>query len=160
MKLCTTVQEGCGYKDTLHAYRYFAPLAKYFTVCITYQPPLVYIYIYIYMVAAQSKALICGRLPAEIVGSNPAGAWKFFCCECCVLSGRGIGNGLITRPEESYRLWYVVVCDLETSSRMRRPWPALGCSAIGGNIYIKIENGEILCKLCFLLCLHFYSKMG
>jgi hypothetical protein len=35
---------------------------------------------------------------------------------------------LITRPEESYRLWCVVVCDLETS-RMRRPWPALGRSA-------------------------------
>ena len=41
MKLCTAVQEGCGYKDTLSARRYFAPLAKYFTVCITYQPPLV-----------------------------------------------------------------------------------------------------------------------
>ena len=38
MKLCTAVQEGCGYKDTLRAHRYFAPLAKYFTVCITYQP--------------------------------------------------------------------------------------------------------------------------
>jgi len=41
MKHCTAVQEGCGYKDTLSAHRYFAPLAKYFTVCITYQPPLV-----------------------------------------------------------------------------------------------------------------------
>jgi len=41
MKLCTAVQEGCGYKDTLHAHRYFALLAKYFTVCITYQPPLI-----------------------------------------------------------------------------------------------------------------------
>jgi hypothetical protein len=37
MKLCTAVQEGCGYKDTLRSHRYFAPLAKYFTVCITYQ---------------------------------------------------------------------------------------------------------------------------
>jgi len=44
MKLCTAVQEGCGYKDTLRAHRYFAPLAKYFTVCITYQPPLVFNY--------------------------------------------------------------------------------------------------------------------
>jgi len=35
---------------------------------------------------------------------------------------------LITRPEESYQLWRIVVCDLETS-RMRRPWPALGRSA-------------------------------
>ena len=35
------------------------------------------------------------------------------CCECCVLSGRGLCDGLITRPEESYRLWCVIVCDLE-----------------------------------------------
>jgi hypothetical protein len=49
----------------------------------------------------------------------------FFCCECCVLSGRGLCYEPITRPEESYRLWCVVVRDLE-SSRMRRPWPALG----------------------------------
>jgi len=47
---------------------------------------------------------------------------------CCVLSGRGLCDELITRPEESYRLWCVVVCDLETS-RTRRPWPALGRSA-------------------------------
>jgi hypothetical protein len=39
----------------------------------------------------------------------------FVCCECCVLSGRGLCDRLITRPEESYRLWYVVVCDQETS---------------------------------------------
>jgi hypothetical protein len=26
-------------------------------------------------------------------------------CECCVLSGRGLCVWLITRPEESYRLW-------------------------------------------------------
>ena len=32
----------------------------------------------------------------------------FVCCECCVLSGRGLCDGLITRPEESYRLWRVV----------------------------------------------------
>jgi hypothetical protein len=39
----------------------------------------------------------------------------FVCCECCVLSDRGLCDGLITRPEESYRLWRVVVCDQETS---------------------------------------------
>jgi len=44
------------------------------------------------------------------------------------LSGRGLCDELITRPEESYRLCCVVVCDLETW-RMRRPWPALGRSA-------------------------------
>ena len=32
-----------------------------------------------------------------------------------MLSGRDLCDELITRPEESYRLWCVVVCDLETS---------------------------------------------
>ena len=32
-----------------------------------------------------------------------------------MLSGGGLCDELITRPEESYRLWCVVVCDLETS---------------------------------------------
>ena len=39
----------------------------------------------------------------------------FVCCECCVSSGRGLCDGLITRPEEFYRLWRVVACDQETS---------------------------------------------
>jgi hypothetical protein len=30
-----------------------------------------------------------------------------------VLSGRGLCDELITRPEKSYRLWCVVVCDIE-----------------------------------------------
>jgi hypothetical protein len=37
------------------------------------------------------------------------------CCDCCLLSGSGLYDGLITRPEESYRLWRVVVYDQETS---------------------------------------------
>ena len=45
----------------------------------------------------------------------PRGAWMFVCCECRVLSGRGLCDELITHPEESYQLWCVVVCDLETS---------------------------------------------
>jgi len=28
--------------------------------------------------------------------------WMSVSCECCVLSGRGLCDGLITRPEESY----------------------------------------------------------
>ena len=30
-----------------------------------------------------------------------------------MLSGRGLCDELITRPHESYRVWCVVVCDLE-----------------------------------------------
>jgi hypothetical protein len=47
------------------------------------------------------------------------------CCECCMLSARGLCDGLITRPEESYRLWCVVVCDQETS-KTRRLKPPTG----------------------------------
>ena len=38
-----------------------------------------------------------------------------------MLSGRGLCDELITRLEEFYRLWCVVVCDLETS-RMVTPY--------------------------------------
>ena len=50
------------------------------------------------------------------------------CCECCVLSGRVPRNELITRPEESYRMWCVIVRDLETS-RIFRPGTTLDYSA-------------------------------
>jgi hypothetical protein len=45
----------------------------------------------------------------------PPGVWIIVCCECRVLSCRGLCDELITRPEEFYRLCCVVVCDLETS---------------------------------------------
>ena len=46
----------------------------------------------------------------------------FVCCDCCVLSGSGLCDGLITRPEEYYRLWCVVVCDLENLMN-EEPYP-------------------------------------
>ena len=67
-----------------------------------------YIYIYIYILLKSWVRI-------------PPGAWIFVCCECRVLSGRGLCDELITRPEESYRLCSVVVCDLETS-RMGAPY--------------------------------------
>jgi hypothetical protein len=57
------------------------------------------------------------------------------CYECFVFSGRGLCDGLITRPKESYRLWCVVVCDLGTSW-MRRPWPTVSRRAKIIYIYI------------------------
>ena len=83
--------------------------------------------------AARSKAWVCGHSTAEMVGSNLAGDRKFVSCDCCVLSGRGLCVGLITVPEEFYRLW-CVVCD-HKSSIIRRPWPSTGCRAMVNNIY-------------------------
>jgi hypothetical protein len=61
----------------------------------------------------------------------PPWAWVSFSSACCVLSDRGLCDEPITRPNESYRLWCVVACGLETSW-MRRPWPALGHRVMGG----------------------------
>jgi len=66
----------------------------------------------------------------EIVGSNPTGVmdvallWRVLCFQI----ERCLCDELITCPEESYRMWYVIVCEPETS-RMRRPWPTGGCCA-------------------------------
>jgi hypothetical protein len=65
---------------------------------------------------------------------------------CCQVGG--LCNVLITHPEESYRLWCVVVCDLQTS-RLRRPWHALGRSATKKKslcIYSTIPRGTLVGK--------------
>ena len=70
---------------------------------------------------------------AQIAGSNPVWGMdvcllRVLCAVCCVLSGIGLCDGPILREEESYRLWCVIVLELETSNT-RQPWPALGCCA-------------------------------
>jgi hypothetical protein len=45
------------------------------------------------------------RLPVQI----PPMACVSVSCKCCVLSGRVLCIGLITRPEDSYRVWCVWV---------------------------------------------------
>ena len=64
----------------------------------------------------------------------------FVCCECCVLSGRGLCNELITHPEETHRVLCVVVCDLETSW-MGRSWPTGGG---GGAVAPKTNKQKLL----------------
>jgi len=39
----------------------------------------------------------------------PPGSWMSVFCECCVLPGRGLCDGPIPGPENSYRLWCVWV---------------------------------------------------
>ena len=67
----------------------------------------------------------------------------FVCCECCVLSGTGLCDGLITHPEECYRLWCVVVCDLETTKILVNEEEAKALWGVSrhGNIYIYIYTG-------------------
>jgi len=57
-------------------------------------------------VVSRTKVWVCGRFLPRMAGLNPAGDM-----DVCLV--------LITSPEESYRMWCVAVCDLETS-KMRR----------------------------------------
>ena len=65
--------------------------------------------------------------------------------ECCLLSGRGPCDGLITRPEKSYRLWRVVVCDQETSyaraAKYNPQWVAFKQDQDGtSSILVQLES--------------------
>jgi len=72
-----------------------------------------------------------------------------------VLSGRGLCDELITRPEESYRLWRVVVCVLETSKEEAKSSlkgceykPTMGCDAEREKKLATIRNtvGDFLVR--------------
>ena len=58
-----------------------------------------------------------------------------------MLSGRGLCDELITRPEETYRRWCVVVCDLETS-RIGAPY-IYDISNLRVNVTIFIPDEEL-----------------
>ena len=48
-----------------------------------------------------------GSVAARLLGLQvriPPGAWLSHSCRCCVMSNIGLCMGLITRPEESYRV--------------------------------------------------------
>jgi hypothetical protein len=81
----------------------------------------------------------------------------FVCCVCCVLSGRGLWDELITRPGESYWLWCVVVCDLETS-KMRRPRPALGRSATKKKKKMLVSDQRVMYKGAPLTIMHSFRQ--
>jgi hypothetical protein len=77
------------------------------------------------------RGLRCGFAGARLLRSRvriSAGTWMSLSSECCILSGRGLFDELITRPEESYWMWFVY--DREASTT-RRPWPSRSCRAMG-----------------------------
>ena len=108
--------------------------------------PILYFYYFYLGQSHWPRGLRCGSAAARLVGllfRTQPGAWISVCCDCCVLSGRGFCNEPITYPEESYRAWWVVVCDLETSW-MRTPWPTLDHSATGKGMCICYTRRQIL----------------
>ena len=81
--------------------------------------------------AARSKARVCNRSLAGIVGSNPAGGMDVCLVSvvCCQVEFSASGRSLVQRsPTE---------CGVSErdhgSSIMRRPWPTGGCCAVVKN---------------------------
>jgi hypothetical protein len=70
------------------------------------------------------------------------------CCECCVLSGRGLCDELITRPEESYRLW-CVVCDLENLVN-EEALPHWGAIVPKIKMNVKVQGTETGVTVCWI----------
>jgi hypothetical protein len=58
-------------------------------------------------VAVRSKAWVYGRSFTGIVGSNPTYGMDVCLLWVLCVSGRGLCDELVPRPEESYRLWCV-----------------------------------------------------
>ena len=75
------------------------------------------------LVSLSNHALswVCGRSFAGIVGSNPTGGMDV-CLLWVLCVFRGLCVWLITRPEESYRLWCVVECDRNLVNETLAHW--------------------------------------
>ena len=88
--------------------------------------------------AARSKAWVCGLLFVETEGSNPAEGVDAFLVIVVYLHIE-VCDCLITRPEESYRVW--CVCDREVSL-MGGTWPVRGCRGVVGDDWFLVVTEE------------------
>jgi hypothetical protein len=82
---------------------------------------------------------VCGRLLAEIAGSNPTGGHgrlSIVTVVCCQVEVSASGWSLVQRsPTECG----VSECDIEASI-MRRPWPTRGCCAKRGGSWFLMHT--------------------
>jgi len=69
---------------------------------------------------------------------------------CGVLSGRGLCDEVVIRPEESYQLW-CIVCDLENPKKEEAMTRA-GSQCHGKKKYIYIYH---ICLWSFCICIGF-----
>ena len=83
-----------------------------------------------------SSRAVCGQSFAGIMGWKPTGGMMSVSYECCMLSGRGLCDGPITRPGESYRVWRV----------WGSPGPVGVVAPLGGGTFCK---SVIVTYVCF-----------
>ena len=98
----------------------------------------------------------CVRFLAGIAGSNPAGG-KNVCRECCVLSGRGLCEGLITRSGNLLRNYHY---SLRNNTEERSSQLLCGGSLKSRGIYIFLSSNVILTPKGQFLGLYHYRIQG
>jgi hypothetical protein len=126
------------------ALRMFIPRRDHLMVCLLYK---VWTYKPI-PVAARSKA-VCGRLVYGVACSNPArGMDVCFLCLYVMLScvGRGLCDGLTTRPEESYRVSNCV-CVWSRNPEKGGQWSVLYYKSLWMNEHAKKIKNKVCSEL-------------
>jgi len=73
-------------------------------------------------------------------------------CECCVLSGRGLCDGPIIRPEESCRVCVCARLRCREASNMRRPYPTGACCALEGYVIGRVLSRVASVRCALFLC--------
>jgi len=86
--------------------------------------------------------------------------WLSFAWDWCVLSGRGLCDKLIPRPEESYRLWCVVLWNSETlwmrAWQVRKKGESIVCRTLCHYIMSLHNAWHYVITLChYIMSLHF-----
>jgi hypothetical protein len=104
-------------------------------------------------VALSRRMSAVARLLRQWVRILP-GSLRFVVSEFSELSVVSLCDELITRPEEFYGIWFVVVCDLETPS-MKMSWPAMGRSTTNKSVeqaHFNQGNVNFLYFVLLIVC--------
>jgi hypothetical protein len=83
-----------------------------------------------------------GSAAARLLGMQvriSPGAWMSVSCECCVLSGRDLCVGLITSPDETYRVWCVWVWSWSLDNEEALAHQGLLCH---GKNYVRLSISD------------------
>jgi hypothetical protein len=72
----------------------------------------------------------------------PPRPWMSVSCGCCVLSGRGLCDDPITRPEASCRLWCVSLSGIRCSSDQHLQWIGRRCQNKKEFLLLDSVSGE------------------
>ena len=111
-------------------------------------------------VASQTKASVCGRSLDGNACSNPAGDMDLSLVGVFVMSSRGLCDGLITRPDESYRVRCIWVWSGNFfNEEVQEHW---GCQSskkkCAACAWFCVTNCIVCVCVCVCVCVFFSAR--